>query len=80
MSRLLEHTVSPFRTSAAEVESTANLIKIVSDNNLVEEHKLENTFKYEDIFNDLSLHTFTNPSRDLVSNIQEPTYKASEFL
>jgi hypothetical protein len=46
------------RTSTKMLDKNANLIKIAVENNLVMEVPLKNCFKYDDVFNDTSLHTF----------------------
>merc|ERR1711962_1090331 len=63
------------RTPAYKVEKSANVIKFVSEAGLVTETKICNSFKFNDIFNDMSLHTFTNPSpADLLHHVAEPVY------
>jgi len=47
------------RTSDKMLEKNAKLIKVAVENKLVTEKPLDNCFKYDDVFNDTSLHTFT---------------------
>jgi len=50
------------RNSAKVLAENASFIVSVTDKNLVNEVPLMNTFKYNDVFNDLSVHSFQVPN------------------
>jgi len=72
------------RSSKTMLMKNANLIQLCLENNLVEEKPLLNNFKYDDVFNDTSLHTFTGSElleRDFWK-VSKPVYDPldTEFL
>jgi len=70
------------RTPAKEIADCALILQLATDSGIVKESNINNNFKYNDIFNDLSLHTFSSPNSDLLHGIDEPVYKgeASELI
>jgi len=68
------------RNAAKVLAESASYIVAVIDNNLVNEFPLSNSFKYNDVFNDLSLHTFLAP--DTISpdfwKSSKPVYDLSD--
>ena len=72
--------------SINNIISNKNLqfIRAVIDNGIVCETQLKNNFKYSDIFNDLSLHTFGAPDNieSSVWSLPEPAYEKedAEFI
>ena len=70
--------------SLSNINSNKDLyfVQTVIEEKLVEEKSLKNIFKYQDIFNDISLHLFSTSktSRDskLWSNISKPQYSQGD--
>ena len=61
--------------------SGLSFVNAVVDQNILEETSLKNCFKYQDIFNDLSLHTF-NISQNLDSSVwtlSRPVYNEADL-
>ena len=61
--------------------SSLKFIEAVVDNNIVQEVELKNSFKYQDIFNDLSLHTFkiTEDLSPSVWSLPAPDYSSEDL-
>ena len=58
-----------------------SFVNAVVDHNLLEESSLRNCFKYQDIFNDLSLHTFKVPDNQdsSVWSLTKPVYSQTDL-
>ena len=46
----------------------------VENAELVKEYPIKNSFKFDDIFNDLSVHTFVQGDEDFLNKMSEPDY------
>ena len=60
--------------------SNVNFIHAVVEHNILDEKKLRNSFKFSDIFNDLSLHSFKvleNFEKDLW-HMPRPVYDGAD--
>ena len=68
------------RSSAKALANNASYIREVKDNDIVQEVNVDNTFKFNDVFNDLALHTFSGVERfdSTFWNANKPEYDCSD--
>ena len=62
------------RTSKQDLQKLYNVIKGVEQAEFVKEYPIKNVFKFDDIFNDLSVHTFMQGDEDFIDKMTEPDY------
>ncbi len=63
-----------FRTNNQDLQKFFNVIDGVEQAEFVKEYPIKNVFKFDDIFNDLSVHTFLQGDEDFIDKMTEPDY------
>ena len=80
--RLLENilVISNSLTNISESVQSSNVkfIHAVVEHNILEEKRLKNSFKFSDIFNDLSLHSFTVNNEKDIWQMPRPLYDEAD--
>ena len=51
-----------------------NVIESISNHKLFTEYPVRNSFKFDDIFNDLSIHEFKTGDKGFAETLSEPDY------
>eukprot|EP00088_Acartia_fossae_P062843 TRINITY_DN7617_c0_g1_i2.p1 TRINITY_DN7617_c0_g1~~TRINITY_DN7617_c0_g1_i2.p1 ORF type:complete len:260 (-),score=23.58 TRINITY_DN7617_c0_g1_i2:229-1008(-) len=70
------------RTNPQEAKQLCNVMILADQYKLVNEYPIKNDFKYDDIFNDMSVHVFLDGNESFYEELKKPDYSRfdSELL